>query len=103
MYIADQDVAEIARELTGSRSAIADQRRSPKHEIETRKLRALGMEFGGKPLLRATVAELVAAVVPSCPPVQFRLPRTVIFPATSNRPVVIFSTPPVPIERIPAD
>jgi nucleoside-diphosphate-sugar epimerase len=60
-YIADQDVAEIAQELTGSRSPLMDQRRSPKHQIETGKLRALGMEFGGKPLLRETVAELVAA------------------------------------------
>ena len=61
LYIADQDVAEIARELTGSRSPIADQRPSPKHQIETGKLRARGMAFGGKPLLRETVAELVAA------------------------------------------
>jgi hypothetical protein len=61
LYIADQDVAEVARELTGSRNPIADQRRSPKHQIETGKLRALGLEFGGKPLLRETIAELVAA------------------------------------------
>jgi hypothetical protein len=61
LYIAEQHVAGIAKELTGSRSAIADLNRGPKHQIDTCKLRALGMSFGGEPLLRGTVAELVAA------------------------------------------
>lgn len=60
-YIAEQEVARIAKELTGSRSSIADLNRGPKHEIQTRKLRSLGMTFGGAPLLRQTVAELLAA------------------------------------------
>jgi nucleoside-diphosphate-sugar epimerase len=60
-YVAEQHVAGIAKELTGSRSAIADLNRGPKHQIDTRKLRALGMTFGGEPLLRGMVAELVAA------------------------------------------
>jgi nucleoside-diphosphate-sugar epimerase len=58
-YVADQDVARIARELTGSKSDIADLNRGPKNQIDTRKLRALGMAFGGEPLLRRTVQELV--------------------------------------------
>jgi nucleoside-diphosphate-sugar epimerase len=60
-YIAEQEVARIARELTGGASEIADLNRGPKHQIETEKLRSLGMTFGGEPLLRRTVQELVEA------------------------------------------
>jgi nucleoside-diphosphate-sugar epimerase len=60
-YISEQQVARIARELTGSSSTIADLNRGPKHQIATGKIRALGMTFGGEPLLRQTVSELVAA------------------------------------------
>ncbi len=60
-YIADEEVAEIARDLTGSCSVIQRLNRGPKNQIQTGKLRALGMTFGGEPLLRQTVAELVAA------------------------------------------
>ncbi len=54
-------MARIAKELTGSTSEIADLNRGPKHQIETGKIRALGMTFGGEALLRRTVQELVAA------------------------------------------
>jgi nucleoside-diphosphate-sugar epimerase len=60
-YIAEQDVARIAKELTGSPSTIADLNRGPKHQIETAKLRKLGMTFGGEALLRQTVGKLVEA------------------------------------------
>jgi nucleoside-diphosphate-sugar epimerase len=60
-YVAEQEVARIAKELTGSPSTVADLNRGPKHQIDTRKLRALGMTFGGEPLLRRTVEELVEA------------------------------------------
>lgn len=60
-YVSEQEVARIARELVGRRGTIADLNRGPKHQIVTEKLRALGMTFGGEPLLRQTVAELVAA------------------------------------------
>jgi hypothetical protein len=60
-YVAEQDAARIAKELTSSTSTIADLNRGPKHRIDTRKLRALGMTFGGDGLLRQTVAELVRA------------------------------------------
>jgi nucleoside-diphosphate-sugar epimerase len=60
-YVAEQDVARIAKEITGSASSIADLNRGPKHQIDTRKLRALGMTFGGEGLLRQTVADLVRA------------------------------------------
>ncbi len=61
LYIAEQHVAQIAKELTGSASTIADLNRGPKHQIETGKIRTLGMTFGGEALLRQTVVELVKA------------------------------------------
>ena len=61
-YFSQFDVATIAQRLSGSRSEIVGEPTSPKHQIETGKLRTLGMEFGGDALLEQTVAELVAAV-----------------------------------------
>ena len=34
-YVAEQEVARIAKELTGSRSEVADLNRGPKNQIET--------------------------------------------------------------------
>jgi nucleoside-diphosphate-sugar epimerase len=61
MYIAEQEVARVAKELTGSRSTIATLNKGPKHQIVTEKIRKLGMTFGGAVRLRETVAELVGA------------------------------------------
>ena len=58
--IARLEVAEIARELSGSSAAITGDRYSPRHTIETGKLEALGMRFRGDELLSQTLAELVA-------------------------------------------
>jgi hypothetical protein len=60
--MSEQQVAQIARELVGSCSTIAELNKGPKNQIVTDKLRALGMQFGGEPLLRETVRQLVAAV-----------------------------------------
>jgi nucleoside-diphosphate-sugar epimerase len=60
-YIAEQEVARIAKEMTGSSSTIADLNKGPKNQIVTDKIRALGMRFGGEPALRQAVAELVQA------------------------------------------
>ena len=60
-YIAEQEVARIAKELSGSRSNITEVNRGPKNQIDTKKIRSLGMTFGGDPLLRQTVAELIGA------------------------------------------
>jgi len=60
-YISEQEVAQIAKELSGSKSTIADLHKGPKHQIVTDKVRGLGMRFGGEPLLRQTVAELIQA------------------------------------------
>jgi nucleoside-diphosphate-sugar epimerase len=59
MYVSEEHVANIAKELTGSHGSISTSNRGPKHQIDTRKLRSLGMTFGGEALLRQTVAELV--------------------------------------------
>lgn len=61
-YISQQEVAEIARRITGSDSRIEPLKKTPKHQIDTSKLRGLGMEFGGLPLLERTIEELVAHV-----------------------------------------
>jgi nucleoside-diphosphate-sugar epimerase len=60
-YISEEQVARIAKDLTGSPSPISDLNRGPKHQIETGKLRRLGMTFGGEPLLRTTVQQLIDA------------------------------------------
>jgi nucleoside-diphosphate-sugar epimerase len=60
-YIAEQEVARIAKELTKSTSSIADLNRGPKHQISTGKIQAIGMTFGGEGLLRRTVGELIKA------------------------------------------
>lgn len=60
-YVAEEQVARIAKELTGSRSEIAAHNSCPKHQIETAKIRALGMTFGGPDLLRSTIKELIEA------------------------------------------
>lgn len=58
-YVSEQQFARIAKELAKSSSEIADLNRGPKNQIVTNKLRALGMTFGGEPLLKQTIAELV--------------------------------------------
>jgi len=64
-YVAEQEVARIAKELTGSPSKIADINCGPKHQIVSDKIRRLGMTFGGPALLRQTVQELIDAQTPT--------------------------------------
>ena len=59
MYVSEQMVATIAKDITGSESRIEPLNKGPKHEIDTGKLRELGMSFGGKPLLERTVREML--------------------------------------------
>jgi len=63
LYIAEQTVAEIAQRITGCQSRIARYDKQPKHQIETGKLRALGMTFGGRELLERTIRH----VLETCP------------------------------------
>jgi nucleoside-diphosphate-sugar epimerase len=60
-YVSEFEVAGIARELTGSKSAVLGTAPAPRHQIVTDKIQGLGMRFGGLPLLRKTVGELVQA------------------------------------------
>lgn len=59
-YIAEQDVALTAKKITGSRGEIALLNKGPKNQIDTSKLRALGMTFGGAARLEETVRQLLA-------------------------------------------
>jgi len=61
-YVSDYDVALLAKQITGSRSQIQGGQTRPKHQIETSKIRALGMAFGGNRLLEETIREIVRAV-----------------------------------------
>ncbi len=60
MYVADEHVAAIAKRLTGSPSVIEKLNRGPKHQIDTFKLHALGMTFGGAARLEETVQQMVS-------------------------------------------
>ena len=60
-YIADREVAEIAKVLSSADGTIRGERPSPKHRIVTGKLAALGMTFGGRPLLERTIGDLIRA------------------------------------------
>lgn len=62
MYISDWDVAQLAKEISGSSATIHGWRTSPKNQIVTDKIKRLGMKFGGDALLRSTIEQLVAAV-----------------------------------------
>lgn len=61
-YISERHVAEIAKEISGSKAVIGGVNNGPKNQIETGKIRMLGFEFGGEPLLRETIQSLVKAV-----------------------------------------
>ena len=60
-YVSEYEVAAIAKRISGSTSEINGHRPTPKHQIETGKLQALGMTFGGAALLGKTITELVEA------------------------------------------
>ncbi|MBK9119548.1 MAG: NAD(P)-dependent oxidoreductase [Phycisphaerales bacterium] len=59
-YVSAFEVAQLANELSGGRATLEGRQTHPQHQIDTGKLRALGVTFGGTDRLRATVAELVA-------------------------------------------
>lgn len=61
MYISDWDVANVAKEICGSQTVIQGQQTSPKNQIQTEKLRQLGMQFGGQQLLSQTIKQLIGA------------------------------------------
>lgn len=58
-YISKFEVATIAKAISGSDSEISGQAKTPKHQIDTSKIRELGMEFGGTELLRETIDQMI--------------------------------------------
>ena len=60
-YVSEYEVATIAKRLSGSNATIQGQQTSPKHQIVTDKIQALGMQFGGQSLLEETISALVKA------------------------------------------
>ncbi len=59
MHVSEHDVALRARGLAGAHGEIRGEPKHGKHRIETDKLRALGFEFGGLPLLDKTLREMI--------------------------------------------
>ena len=60
-YVAVEEVAQIAARLSGSNLAIERTNKGPKHQIDTFKIRKLGMEFGGTATLEKTIGQLLEA------------------------------------------
>jgi len=60
-YVSEHEVATIVRDLTG-RGRIEGEATTPKNQIATSKLEALGMRFGGRPLLEQTIQEILATI-----------------------------------------
>lgn len=58
-YVSEYEIATLARRISGSTARIIGEAKQPKHQIETGKIRAHGMEFGGGPLLEKTVSQLI--------------------------------------------
>jgi nucleoside-diphosphate-sugar epimerase len=61
-YVSELEVATIARDLSGSRAQVLGTAPTPKNQIVTDKIQALGMTFGGRPLLEQTVGEILASL-----------------------------------------
>ncbi|MGY8766856.1 MAG: NAD-dependent epimerase/dehydratase family protein [Pirellulales bacterium] len=61
-YISEYDVAHLAKRISGSTSQIIGQQMSPKNQIETNKIRAMGMRFGGTEILESTIEQLVKEI-----------------------------------------
>ena len=61
-YISEWDVAHLAKQFSGSKSAIGGHQTAPKNQIVNEKICRLGMQFGGRPRLEKTIEELVRAV-----------------------------------------
>jgi nucleoside-diphosphate-sugar epimerase len=60
-YVSQWDVAQLAKEISGSDSRIDGGQTRPRNEIISDKIKSLGMAFGGDELLRSTIEQIVAA------------------------------------------
>ncbi len=62
MYISQYDVATMAKSICSGHAEILGEPSQPKHQIDTSKLQALGMKFGGKTLLHETLRDLIGLI-----------------------------------------
>jgi len=62
LYIAEETVARMAKEISGSEAEVSGNNRGPRNQIDTSKIRRLGMTFGGKAQLRSTIEAMVREV-----------------------------------------
>ena len=60
-YVSEYEVAHLARRVSGATGPIEGEATRPRNQIATDRIRALGMTFGGEPLLERTIAEIVQA------------------------------------------
>lgn len=60
-YVSEYEVASIAKELSGSDASVEGEAKTPKHQIDTTRIRNLGVTFGGTERLRSTVDQLLQA------------------------------------------
>ena len=61
-YISQWNVAQLAKQISGSSATIEGEQTTPKNQIENNKICQLGMQFGGQELLQQTVEEIVQAI-----------------------------------------
>ena len=61
-YVSEYEVAELAAQCAGRAAVLSGERTRPQHEIQTGKIRQLGMDFGGEPLLRQTISQMVQQI-----------------------------------------
>lgn len=59
MYVSEQEVARIAARLSGRNVVIPSSNPGPKNQIDTSKLRGLGMKFGGLAPLEQTIDQML--------------------------------------------
>jgi nucleoside-diphosphate-sugar epimerase len=61
LYVSQWDVAHLAKLYSGSQAIIQGGQTTPKNQIETSKIRSLGMTFGGRDQLEQTIGQMVEA------------------------------------------
>lgn len=61
-YVSEYDVAMVAKRLSSSPSRIIGEQKKPLNDIDTSKLKALGMKYGDAPLLQTTIQEMLDAM-----------------------------------------
>jgi nucleoside-diphosphate-sugar epimerase len=62
LYVSQWDVAQLAKKFSGSDATIQGGQTTPKNQIETGKIRSLGMTFGGREQLERTIRQMVEAI-----------------------------------------